>query len=215
MKNLIFDLDGTLGDSLPICLQAFKETVEPYTGKKLSDKEIEKHFGISEEGMMQNLLPENYNEAMQDYVSCYSSILEEKSAPFSGVNELLEKLHNYDNMQIFMVTGKGKVSADITLEKYNLSSYFKDICYGSPAGGIKDECINSLVDKYNLDRMETYYIGDAVSDVEVSRKCNIGIIAAGWASTADIPALEASRPDYLFTSFADFKDFVLDYYNMN
>ena len=44
MKNFIFDLDGTLADSLPVCLEAFKQAVEPYIGNRLTDQGNRKTF---------------------------------------------------------------------------------------------------------------------------------------------------------------------------
>ena len=46
MKCLIFDLDGTLGNTLPLCIAAFKQAIEPLAGRSLSDAEIIATFGL-------------------------------------------------------------------------------------------------------------------------------------------------------------------------
>ena len=60
IKGLIFDLDGTIGNTLPLCIQAFRQSIEPLAMKKLSDQDIIATFGPSEEGTIQTLIPEHY-----------------------------------------------------------------------------------------------------------------------------------------------------------
>jgi len=36
--NFIFDLDGTIGNTLPLCVEAFHKAVEPFIGRTLSHK---------------------------------------------------------------------------------------------------------------------------------------------------------------------------------
>ena len=206
MKNIIFDLDGTLGDTLPLCIDAFKKSISPFLNKKISVKEITRYFGISEDGIIKTFLPDHEEEGMSSFISHYKKLLNENPDPFPGVHKLLETLKNNGHF-ITMVTGKNLKTALITLEQYDIAHYFSDIYPGSPTGEVKDHCINKLISKHSLNKQETVYIGDAVSDVNASRNCGISIIAAGWASTADIPALKAAKPDYLFTSFEDFSNF--------
>ena len=213
MKNLIFDLDGTLGDTLPMCLNAFQKSVGPFLKYELPEEEITRHFGISEEGIISTLLPEQEEEGLTSFFKCYTELLAENPDPFPGVPELLEKLQNNGHF-ITMVTGKCLKTAVITLKKYNIAHYFADIYHGSPTGEVKDHCINELIQKHNLNKAETIYIGDAVSDIIASKNCGIPIIAAAWASTADIEALQAAEPDYLFTSFQEFSDFLQNHHSI-
>jgi phosphoglycolate phosphatase len=40
IKLVAFDLDGTIGDTIPICIHAFKEAVSPYSNRQLSEQDI-------------------------------------------------------------------------------------------------------------------------------------------------------------------------------
>ena len=55
IKALIFDLDGTIGDTLPLCIKAFRRSIEPLIGRSVSDAEIIATFGPSEEGTIMAL----------------------------------------------------------------------------------------------------------------------------------------------------------------
>ena len=36
LKLVAFDLDGTIGETIDMCIQAFRKAVSPYTGRSLS-----------------------------------------------------------------------------------------------------------------------------------------------------------------------------------
>ena len=80
--HLLFDLDGTLGDTLPLCIAAFREAIEPLAGRKLSDKDIIDQFGPSEEGTIMALIPQHYDEGMARYIEAYTRLHPMCPAPF-------------------------------------------------------------------------------------------------------------------------------------
>ena len=60
LGGLIFDLDGTLTDTLPVALAAFREAVRVYSDRSYTDEEIVARFGPTEEGMLQRLVPDRW-----------------------------------------------------------------------------------------------------------------------------------------------------------
>ena len=59
LDGMIFDLDGTLGDTLPVCFAAFRTTFQSCLGRDYFDREIRAMFGPSEEGIFERLMPGN------------------------------------------------------------------------------------------------------------------------------------------------------------
>jgi phosphoglycolate phosphatase/pyrophosphatase PpaX len=55
IKAVIFDLDGTVANTLPLCIQAFRQSIEPLIKRSVSDAEIIGTFGPSEEGTHYNI----------------------------------------------------------------------------------------------------------------------------------------------------------------
>ena len=47
IKLIAFDLDGTIGDTVPMCIRAFEKAVSPYAGHTLSEREITQTFGLN------------------------------------------------------------------------------------------------------------------------------------------------------------------------
>ena len=48
IKLVAFDLDGTIGDTIPMCIKAFRQAVSPYAGHLLTDREVVETFGLNE-----------------------------------------------------------------------------------------------------------------------------------------------------------------------
>lgn len=59
IKLIAFDLDGTIGDTVPMCIRAFEKAVSPYVGHTLSEREITQTFGLNEVGMIKKVAGEN------------------------------------------------------------------------------------------------------------------------------------------------------------
>lgn len=207
-KAVIFDLDGTIADTLPLCIAAFKKSIEPLLGKQVSDEDIIATFGPSEEGTIRKLIPDHVEAGLKSYLMHYEQLHYTCPAPFPGIKELLEILES-KGIQLAMVTGKGKHSAKISLEEFGLMRYFDVLETGSPNGPNKVDGIRSVLTCFRADVSECLYVGDAPGDILYCREIGIPIAAAAWASTADITALLALKPDKLFQSVNDFQKWVL------
>lgn len=208
VKALIFDLDGTLANTLPLCIQAFRRAVEPLANRVLTDQEIIATFGPSEEGTIQALIPTYYQEGIANYITHYERLHEMCSMPFKGIPELLDDLKN-ERIRLGLVTGKGPRSTAISLNYFKLSHYFEFIETGWIHGPRKVDGITSILSRWpDLSKEQVWYVGDAPSDVLASRQAGIPIIGAAWAETTNVQELEALRPDQLFTSIDEFDKWV-------
>jgi phosphoglycolate phosphatase/pyrophosphatase PpaX len=204
IRAVIFDLDGTLGDTLPLCIKAFRASIEPLASRTLSDAEIIATFGPSEEGTIRMLIPEHYDRGLAAYLQGYTAMHDSCPAPFPGVPELL-RLLQAKGVRIAMVTGKGPHSTTITLDRFGLTPFFEQLETGSPAGPVKAEGIAAVLKSWKgISRQEVIYVGDAPSDVTASRHAGVAVVGAAWAPTTNAGRLEAAQPDKLFYTVAAF-----------
>jgi len=210
IKAVIFDLDGTLANTLPLCIQAFRQSVEPLINRSISDADIIATFGPSEEGTIMALTPDHYDKGVSDYLHYYEQLHHMCPVPFDGVKEILQTLENR-GVRIAMVTGKGKHSTDISLRHFELTHFFEMLETGSPEGARKAEGIRIILDGLtDIKKDEVIYVGDAPSDITASRKVGIPIIAAAWADTSEPEKLQEMQPDELFYTIRDFEDWLLN-----
>ncbi len=203
IKCIIFDLDGTIGKTLPLCITAFKKSIEPLAGRTLSDQEIIDTFGPSEEGTVRALIPEHFDQGIRDYIRYYCDLHRICDSPFDGIIEVLE-FAKKRNVRLAMVTGKGEQSTEITLSVFGIRSYFELIETGSPNGPRKVQGIRNVLEQLRVAPEESLYVGDSPSDIIAAREAKVPIIAAAWANTADKEQLQSLRPDKLFSTVSEF-----------
>lgn len=212
IKLVAFDLDGTIGDTIPMCISAFKKAVTPYTNHELTEKEIIQTFGLNEEGMIRQVITgDNWQEALDDFYDVYKKMHAIKCPhPFEGIAELIGELKK-KSIVIALVTGKGKKSCIITLKQFNMEGCFDCIKTGSSERNRKAEHLNNLLVEYSLQPYEMVYIGDTVSDVMACQKVGIKCLSAVWAtSDMDICEIKERNKEHLFYSVESLRFFLTE-----
>lgn len=198
-KAVLFDLDGTLANTLPLCIAAFRSAIEPATGSALSDADIVATFGPSEEGTIRTLAPSHYDACMAAYLAHYERLHPDWPDLFAGIRGLLEELRAR-GVRLGLVTGKGCASTHLSLRQFGLIDCFELIETGSPNGPRKPDALRIILATWQLAPTDAVYIGDAPSDVTAARAVGMPVVGAGWAETTDNAALAAMVPDHLATS---------------
>lgn len=208
IRGIIFDFDGTLADTLPLCIRAFRSSIEPHLGRAVSDAEIIATFGPAEEGTIKALIPHAFDQGVAAYLRHYEQYHADYPTLFPGIQALLAQLQA-KNVPLGLVTGKGERSAGLSLNFYQLTPYFSAFGYGDLGTNSKTRNINRLVAEWALPPNEVLYVGDAPGDITACRRAGVPIAAAAWASTAEADVLASMQPDALFTSVDSFQDWLL------
>lgn len=209
LKGVIFDLDGTLGDTLPVCFAAFRRVFQDYLGVLYTDLEIRSMFGPTEEGILEAHIPVDGRESMDRYLQAYAGAHDLAPEPFPGIRELLDNLADR-SVQTAVVTGKGPQSADLSLRAWGLEDRFTYVEAGAPHGNIKEENMAKVLREWGIDATHVVSVGDAPSDVTAARVAGIPAAGAAWASTADAARLAREQPDAIFTTVGDFASWLLE-----
>ena len=171
----IWDLDGTLLDSYEEILSGIEETFGQFSIPY--DKEKVREFILKYS--VQDLLVQVAEERKMD-VEVLNQVraqsLAEKNAQvilMSGAREVL-KWAEESGIQNFVYTHKGDNALTI-LRDLGLESYFTEILTSQSGFARKPspEAANYLIDKYQLNPDNTYYIGDRTLDVEFAQNSGI------------------------------------------
>ncbi len=203
LECVIFDFDGTLADTLPLIMVAFKRAAAPVINRTLSDAEIIGWFGKTEEGIISSLVPpEQYAATLAQYHALYKEMHTMCPEPFPGVVQLIQTLRD-KGICVCLVTGKGEVSARISMDFYGMKDLFDQEEFGSPAGTRKVEAIRAILTTQQVKPERTAYVGDAVSDITYAHQAGLLAYAAAWAPGTDAHALEQAKPDRLFHRVED------------
>lgn len=208
LKAVIFDLDGTIGNTLPICIRAFEEAVSPYAGRRLTRREVVETFGLNEEGMVRAIVTDRWREALHDFYRVYESMLDGAQL-YEGIPELLDLLRQA-GVRLALVTGKGAECCQVTLRHFGLEDFFSDVLTGDPGENVKAKNIRAVMERYGLKPEECFYVGDALSDIEQSQKAGLVCLSAAWDPSADLRGTEEKNPGGVFRRVSQLRGFLLE-----
>ncbi len=207
LKGFIFDLDGTLINSLPVVRTSLNTTLIKFSGRVYTDKELSSLFGPSEDGIFKKLFPESWKEVLQFYLNEYDRIHVQYAKPFPGIVEALTLLHER-KMKLALVSGKGAGSMEISLKHSGLRQFFELIITGSEHRASKPEHIRQVLKLWNLSPQEVVYVGDIAYDVQAAKEVGVLSISALWAKTSQVQKVLDMNPAFAFYSVASFIEWI-------
>jgi pyrophosphatase PpaX len=163
LEGVIFDLDGTVTDTLSIAFSAFRAAVAEFTPDQFTDKELMRFFGPTEDGILRQILPHDWELCFERYLDEYASRHVSCSAPFPGMTSVLDFLKG-QRIPMALVTGKAPRAVAITLKQVDIAHYFDMIEMGSPEGSVKPQALSKVIDKWRVNASCVAHVGDAISD---------------------------------------------------
>lgn len=204
IKGILFDLDGTLVNTIPMCISAYRQTFEQLLDRPVSDAEITANFGLSEEGIIQRMIPDQAEAGLKLYHEIYERLHSECSETFPGIKTALELLKQRE-VKMAVVTGKGAYTAHLTLEYLGIAHYFDHVEPGDAQANVKEKAIRKILAEWQLETGAAAYVGDSDTDMLQAAKANVLPLAACWAETETIHQLHSMTP---FASFDHLDSFI-------
>lgn len=174
IKNIFFDFDGVLADSVNVKTKAFYDLYKPF-GEEVAQKAKEhhlKHGGISRFEKIKyyhkTLLKIDLSEKeIQEYAKQFSAMVMHGiigSPEVKGASDFLEK--NKNKFRYWIITGTPTEEMKVIAAQRKIVHYFEGI-YGSPEK--KNHWTEHIIREYGLKRDETLYAGDALADYEAAK----------------------------------------------
>lgn len=175
IKNILWDFDGVILDSMPIKDYGFAKVFENFN-KNLVDKFLDYHRlngGISRyikiryfynTILNQDISDEKIQEIANEFSVIMKSELTNKKYLISQTVDFIEK--NYKNYNFHIVSGSDEKELKYLCKKLDLSKYFITI-NGSPIH--KSYLVKKILETYNYSPKETILIGDSINDYESAK----------------------------------------------
>ncbi|MEI8310259.1 MAG: HAD hydrolase-like protein [Verrucomicrobiota bacterium] len=185
MRNVIFDLDGTLVDSLPGIEYSARTAIgSVLPGVPLPD--LKAIIGPPVATMFARLWPDLDPEKMAQLVAAFRSHYVEKgcldSRPFHGVTETLSCLQAA-GLRMFVLTNKPAAPTKTILRTLGLAEFFAGVLApDSPESPFasKPDGARALMRRFALDPGQTTLVGDGADDAASAEACGFRFIAAAY-----------------------------------
>ncbi|MBQ9941053.1 MAG: HAD-IA family hydrolase [Clostridia bacterium] len=207
IKNILFDLDGTITDprvGITTCIAyaAKKAGLGEYDPDKFVSfigpplkQQFMEYFNV--DSKMGDLLVQLYRER-------FSTIGLFENEPYANIDDLLCSLKD---KSLYIATSKPEIFSKKILEKFELIKYFKKV-YGSDLDGKfteKEELISRLISCEKLNPDECVMVGDRKFDIIGAK--NNGITSVGVLyGYGDYNELLQSGADYIVSSVDELKE---------
>jgi phosphoglycolate phosphatase len=199
-RNLIFDLDGTLVDSIP-GIQWSVEQALAACGMPPVCRDLKPLIGPPIRDILANVSgasePAVLDRMELAFRSAYDSVGWRKTTCQPGAKGALERLR-MAGCALWIVTNKPGYAAHAILSELALAVLFQEIvCRDSRTPGFasKEEMLVNLLERCELGRTESIMIGDTLEDGRAAAAAGIAcaLVPHGYGSGLDGPLPEGCR----------------------
>jgi phosphoglycolate phosphatase-like HAD superfamily hydrolase len=182
---VVFDLDGTLVDSLPLVLRAFAHALEPFGPRPTM--EIFARLGGPPERVFPGLLDDvRHLPAAMRRLEDFSRNNDHLIRPFDGVAVVLEQL-KVRGARLAIWTGRDRGTTDTLLRLHNLAEFFDTVVCGDdlPTHKPDPEGLREIMSRLKAGPRELLLVGDADVDVLGGAACGIDTVLIRHAREVD------------------------------
>ena len=212
VKLIIFDLDGTLIDTLSDIKHIFNYVLIQNGYEERSKSFYKKNIGNGFENLLRNCLPD-YFKGDFDFLANsvrerYKSHLNTKTIVFDGITTVLEHLKK-DKIKIAVISNKLHSLAVRSVETYFNSYQIKVI--GAEGGFPRKPSPDStlyMLQYFNCQSSDALFVGDSIVDIKTAQNANVRSVGVLWGN-GDKEDFKKQKSDFILDSPKDILD-ILD-----
>lgn len=182
MKQILFDLDGTLTDSGEGIMHCAELTLAHYNLPVPTRTELRSIVGppLKDSFRRYGIAQEELDNAVDFYRKHYLAVGRFENFPYPGIRQLLQQLKT-NGHKLYVATSKPEAMAQDILQHFGLAQYFDIICGAvsdsnrSTKEAVIEHLLSLLECKDNL-----VMVGDTIYDVKGAAYHGIPTVAVSW-----------------------------------
>ena len=201
IENFIFDIDGTLIDTIDMYMPAMIDTLAQHGHPVAPDKvEQTKHdlFGITGRDALRlaGISEEEIPEMIKDWFNlAYQRA--DRAKVIEGIPEMLNTLANREDAKIAIATSKlADEYQEYFVNKYDFAKLFKVAITSADTKKHKPapDPILAAMDKMGADPATTVYVGDTINDMKAAHAAGAKFAGALYSSANPDSIKDADFP---------------------
>lgn len=185
-KAVIFDLDGTLLDTLPDILFCVNETLEKFGRKKIDSALLRKYVGNGAREMIRlsaGVSPEEplLGGMLDFYNRLYAERFAVDTVVFPGIEETLLALKERGYL-LAVLTNKPQAPTEKLIKKFFPAGAFAEVVGQSEKVACKPDKTETLniLSRLGVNRNRAFFVGDGDTDAMTAVNAGITGIAVLW-----------------------------------
>lgn len=184
-KLVVFDMDGTILDTLEDLADSTNHALEKFGYPKRSIDEVRRFVGNGIRKLIERAVPcetpvEEVDKVFNEFASYYPLHCAVKTKPYADITETLLRLKN-SGCHIAVLSNKADNAVKILSEKY-----FGDLFEESV--GAKEnvrkkpapDALYNIMEKFGVSKKETAYVGDSDVDIATAGNAGVDAIIVDW-----------------------------------
>lgn len=184
-KTIIFDLDGTLLDTLEDLYLSVNAALAHCRFPEKTREEVRQSVGNGVRNLMRRSVPEGesnpqFEDCFLEFQKHYAAHLNDHTGPYEGIMELLETLSER-GFSMAIVSNK----SDYAVKELNRNVFGSliPVAIGESEGVRRkpeSDTVYKAIRELGVCREDCIYVGDSEVDLETAENCKIPCICVSW-----------------------------------
>lgn len=207
---IIFDVDGTLVDSVNDIVKAMNYTLRKLGVKERRRETIASYIGTGVKDLVRRSLGRGNGRMSEKGVRIFSEYYVKHSADESTLYpHVREALEHFKEKRKFILTNRYRRFADATLKQMGIKDYFEEII-----GGDDEECmkpsaciLDRAFPRLKINKTKAMIVGDMAIDIKTGKNSRIKTcwVTYGLGKRKDIEKL---KPDYIIDDIIELEKII-------
>ncbi len=219
IKGIIFDLDGTLLDTLEDLTDAVNHVMRQFSLETKTIDQVRSYVGNGVVNLMEQCVPgadthAQFSEILYAFMDYYEKNCDHKTKPYDGILALIEKLHS-EGRQLGIVSNK----FDRAVKELNRQYFHSWIDF---AVGVTDahhrkpapDMVYACIEQMHLKPEEVVFIGDSEVDLKTAQNAGIKCISVLWGFRS-LDVLQEYGATQIVSSVEELEDMLKSITNCN
>jgi len=186
-KAVVFDLDGTLLDTLKDLTDADNYMLSSLGFPPVSEKQVRSYMGNGIKQLIRLSIPDGENnprfsEAYNLYLSRYIPHADDTTRPYDGIEKLLSALKE-SGVKIAVVSNKNHTATEALCKKH--FGGIIDVAIGeNEEAGVRKKPFPDTVffalERLGVGAEDAVYVGDTEVDILTAKNSGLKCICVGW-----------------------------------
>ncbi len=211
IKAVVFDLDGTMTDSITQIIDCTNKTFSLLNLDLPDPKKVMSTIGLRLSEGIRFLLPDELKNDYENITKFYRDVYAQTpelqiDKLFSGIDSLLKKLRE-QGIKIGYASGRSEAGIKRTLDATILGDYCDAICAGSEVPSKPNpQMMNVISQRLGVDAENILGVGDSSLDIQMfidAKNRSLGVQTGVWSGEA----LLTLKPDMILPCVSDLNSY--------